>query len=995
MTVKRILIVLLLFLPLVARAASFTDGTFAYEINRDKQTVTVVANTSAYSGDLVLPATVTNDGQTYEVTEIGESAFKDCTRLYSIQLPEGLKIIGSKAFSGCTGLEIIKLPNSLEQINYAAFKGCRLLEKVDLGTGIKAIYGNYDGSTGSGAFEDCTSLISINIPASVTEINASVFRGCTALERVTLQNGVEHIGSHCFQNCSSLTSIYIPSSVTNIGASNFQGCRALESAVLGSGLTTLGEGLFSGCQALERVIINNGCAYIPAKCFQNCTSLTEISVPGSVEYIGYAAFKGCRSLEKVVLGQGIITIYGNYDGSTGSGAFEDCISLENIVIPNSVTEMNASTFRGCTSLKSITLSKALLHIGSHCFQNCESLTSIVIPNNVSSLGAHMFSGCKNLQSAVLGKGITSMGNELFKGCSALEEVTIEKGCGLIAAMTFQNCTSLTAISIPGSVEYLGYSSFKGCTSLKTVKIDKGLTTLYGNYNGSTGSGTFEDCTALEEVVLPSSLTTINASVFRNCKSLKRFTIQATVLPEVGTNVFQNASVSEATLFVPEKSIEKYQAAEPWSQFGTIKTVEEGTQQTVYPSSSYELSADGKKLLKWNGPETEIDLGKDPVLAKVTDIDDRAFFNNEYVEKLTLNEGLTFIGNSAFHGLGKLTTLNLPSTLTFMSIYNFTACKRLKDISVAEGNTVYSTADGVLFMKEGDGLQIVLCGEAKTGEYIFPANIKSVGWNAFYFCDGITSVKLNNGLERIERQGFYDCKNLKSITMPEGLVSIGEYAFTDCISLSKVELPSTIQTIAEGAFLRCTALETVTCLNPEPPQTDNSAFDDSSIGNAKLIVPVQGVAAYRQAYPWSRFDSIEAIGGETSSEWYMKTDDGTMIPMKQVSMLVAADDDVYFAVLDTNGNFLHNNVKRARFLIVDPVGIKPVSPAEQSDVLKRFVNNQLIIVGVTSPVEVYNMAGVKVLDAKPTGSETVVNVGILPTGTYIVKCGKQSFKFMKK
>jgi hypothetical protein len=140
--VKKVLILLFLLLPMMANAYSFSDGTFAYDINKDKQTVTVVANTNAYSGDLVIPATVTNEGQTYQVTEIGASAFKNCTRLYSIQFPEGLKIIGNNAFVGCTGLESIKLPNSLEQINYAAFMGCRLLEKVDLGNGVRVIHCN-------------------------------------------------------------------------------------------------------------------------------------------------------------------------------------------------------------------------------------------------------------------------------------------------------------------------------------------------------------------------------------------------------------------------------------------------------------------------------------------------------------------------------------------------------------------------------------------------------------------------------------------------------------------------------------------------------------------------------------------------------------------------------------------------------------------------------------------------------------------------------------
>lgn len=857
---KKTLIALLLFLPLLARAASFTDGTFAYNINKDKQTVTVVANTTAYAGDLVIPATVTNNGQTYQVTEIGSSAFKNCTRLSSIQMPEGITIINYSAFEGCTGLERIKVPNSVETIYYNSFKGCRLLESVDFGTGVKMIGGSSSGSTGSGAFENCTSLTSIDLPRSVTTISASAFRGCTALERVSLSEGLETMGNHCFANCSSLTAISIPSTVTSLGASAFVGCRSLEKAVLGGGIQKMGNSVFKSCQAIEQVTIANGVAVISAEAFQDCTGLRELSVPGSVETIYYTAFKGCRALAKVTLGQGVQVIGGNSEGSTGSGAFENCISLTSINIPSSVSTIHASAFRGCTSLNSVTLNKGLLYVGNNSFQNCSSLESIIIPATVNHLGASAFVGCSSLKSAVLGKGITEMGNQVFKGCAALSQLTIEKGCGDISSAAFQDCSSLTKITIPGSVTTIYYLAFKGCTSLTSVIMEKGVLVIGGNSNGSTGSGAFENCTALEDVVVPSSITTIHASAFRNCSGLKRFTIQATVLPETGTKAFQNASVSEATLYVPEKSIEKYRAAEPWSTFGTIKTLEEGgSEQGVYPSSSYELSSDGKKLLKWIGTETEIDFGIDPVLAKVTAIGERAFFYNEYVEKLTLNEGITSIENDAFHGLSKLTTLSLPATLTSMGTYNFTACKSLKDISVAGGNTVYSASDGVLFMKEGDGLQIVICGGAKTGEYIFPSNVKSVGFNAFYFCDWISSVVVNEGLERIEDQGFYDCDNLKEISLPEGFVSIGNYAFTDCISLENIQLPSTINKIGAGAFLRCTAIKSTKCFSSVPPETQPDAFRESSIAQAVLYVPAQYVDLYRETAPWNQFGKIEAIG----------------------------------------------------------------------------------------------------------------------------------------
>ena len=862
MGVKKTMIALLLFLPMLASAVSFTDGTFAYNINSDKQTVTVVANTSAYSGDLVIPATVTDNGQTYQVTEIGQSAFKNCTRLSSIQMPEGLTIINYSAFEGCTGLDRIKVPNSVETIYYNSFKGCRLLESVELGMGLKIIGGNSEGGTGSGAFENCTSLMSLDVPSSVTTIYASAFRGCTALERVSLPEGLELIGNNSFQNCSSLTAISIPSTVTSLGASAFVGCRSLERVVLGGGIQKMGNGVFNSCQALEQVTIADGVAVISAEAFQDCTGLTEISVPGSVGIIYYTAFKGCRALERVSIGQGVEVIGGNSEGGTGSGAFENCISLTNIDLPSSVTNIYASAFRGCTSLSSVTLNKGLLYVGNNSFQNCSSLESIIIPATVSHLGANAFVGCSSLKSAVLGKGITEMGNQVFKGCAALSQLTVEKGCAVINSAAFQDCTSLTEITIPGSVTTIYYLAFKGCKSLKSVVMEKGVSVIGGNSSGGTGSGAFEDCTALEKVIVPSSITTIYSSAFRNCSSLKEFTLQATVLPETDTNVFQNVSVSEATLYVPEKSIEKYRATEPWSTFGTIKTVEEGNQQTVYPSSSYELSDDGKTLLKWNGTETEIDFGIDPVLAKVTMIAYRAFFNNKNVEKLTLNEGLTSIDYDAFHGLGKLTTLHLPSTLTSMGSYNFTACESLKDISVAEGNTVYSASDGVLFMKEGDGLQIVMCGGAKTGQYVFPDNVKSVGENGFYFCDGITSVVVNEGLERIEIQGFYDCDNLKEISLPEGFVSIGDYAFTDCISLDNVKLPSTVKTIGTGAFYRCKAIKSVTCLGTVPPEAKSDAFGLSSIDQAVLYVPAQYVDAYRQTEPWNLFGRIEAMGEPT-------------------------------------------------------------------------------------------------------------------------------------
>lgn len=131
------------------------------------------------------------------------------------------------------------------------------------------------------------------------------------------------------------------------------------------------------------------------------------------------------------------------------------------------------------------------------------------------------------------------------------------------------------------------------------------------------------------------------------------------------------------------------------------------------------------------------------------------------------------------------------------------------------------------------------------------------------------------------------------------------------------------------------------------------------------------------------------------EWYMKTDSNKLFPMSRVGMLVAADDSPYFSILDINGNVLAEDVLRVHFLQLDPSGVEDIMVDKPQNMLKSYVNNQLTLIGASGMVTVYSLSGMEVASTLANGRETILDLSALPEGTYVLKCGKQSFKFNKK
>ena len=210
--------------------------------------------TNEYTGSVVIPASVTYNGITYSVTSIGDSAFRDCSGLASVVIPDSVEIIGVYAFYNCDGLTSVVIGNSVTSIGNSAFAYCYGLTSVEFNA------------------ENCTTMGSSSYP---------VFGGCAALSSVTIGENVRTIPAYAFWGCVGLTSIVIPNSVTSIGDFAFYYCSSVESLYIGNSIESIGGHVFSFCDNIMEIKIaskkavaasedvfssdtyNNACLYVP------------------------------------------------------------------------------------------------------------------------------------------------------------------------------------------------------------------------------------------------------------------------------------------------------------------------------------------------------------------------------------------------------------------------------------------------------------------------------------------------------------------------------------------------------------------------------------------------------------------------------------------------------------------------------------------------------------------------------------------------------------
>lgn len=347
-----------------------------------------IGGIEAYIGadsDIVIPKTI--DGR--EVRIICENAFRNCTALTSVTIPNSVTEIGSGAFCNCPRLSSAVLSEGLKAIGSDAFWGCESLISIIIPNSVERIDENI--------FWGCKKLMEIVLPDGLTAVSAGTFRGCESLEKIDIPSGVTRIEDDAFGGCTKLIGINIPDSVTEIQCFAFSNCKSLANIVIPNGVSQIEDLTFSCCTNLTDINIPDSVIKIGDNAFEDCIGLTAINIPDSVQMIGIEAFSGCKNLISVNIPNGVARIK--------SGTFSGCSNLTNVVLPNSITKISRRAFENCTALTSINIPAGVTKLGEGLFSGCTGLTGITIPDSVTEIHKGAFIGCTNI-THVSYKGIT-------------------------------------------------------------------------------------------------------------------------------------------------------------------------------------------------------------------------------------------------------------------------------------------------------------------------------------------------------------------------------------------------------------------------------------------------------------------------------------------------------------------------------------------------------------------------------------------------------------
>ena len=337
MTHKIILLLSILLLPLVAKAAAVEINGIYYLLDDEKLVAEVTSGANQYAGHVEIPSAVTYNEVSYRVTGIRTYAFSRSSTLTSVTIPGSVKTIGNYAFQ-YSELSSITLDDGVESIGESVFQYCSNLTSVTIPNSVR--------SMGSSIFYSCGSLKNVTIGNAVASIGKKSFFKCKLLTDVIIGSSVESIGDNAFEECSSLASITIPGSVVGIGNDVFNGCSGLTDIILPNSVTTLGYRIFEGCTSLQSATLPNGITKIGIYTFSGCSSLASITIPSKVTSIAGFAFNGCTGLKEV-------RVYAETPPTVSSNNFS------NYTIPLYVPEASMDAYKATDPWSSFTDVRAL------------------------------------------------------------------------------------------------------------------------------------------------------------------------------------------------------------------------------------------------------------------------------------------------------------------------------------------------------------------------------------------------------------------------------------------------------------------------------------------------------------------------------------------------------------------------------------------------------------------------------------------------------------
>ncbi len=644
---------------------------------------------------------------------------------------------------------------------------------------------------GDSAFENCKAIESVEIPAGVVSIGSSAFEDCTSLERIELSDSIISIGSSIFRNCASLQVVKLPSGITKIPYYAFAYCNTLQDVEISNNVTSIKEGAFLGCEKLLRIEIPDSVTEFPYD-----DDFYDTPIFGYYYYANEDSESPSHAnySDMVIIGTlgSEAEGYANYNGITfESNGKKTAESLEVITLPEKVV------YGICEPLV-IKYSGLKVRVYFTDGTSSELTSGFTLSADTSSEGVKQvtveYYGVTTTYEIEVSESAGLSYYELEDGTVEVDgysgnaqSVTIPeevegKRVVRIDGYAFYYADSIKEIEIPLTIEDISASSKLGYKESmeEWVKIDDfkiiGYTDsaaeAYANKHGIT----FESCGTkmISDIAISDRTGDLKYGVGQEINSDDIF-IRINFTD--GSYATKNSGF---TMIAPDMStLGEKEAIISYKGFTTSLDI------CVYDGLEYRTKEDGTLAVdeyKGNAEKLVIPAEVDGI--KVTEIDSEVFYKHTELKEVTIKEGIKIIGEYAFYGCSQLETVILPTTISLFEEKVFEGTPWLEKRRQESGVVIEN--------------QILIDGTCASGEITITEPVKIVVNRAFEESD-IISVTLPADVKTIGEEAFYNCADLVSITIPEGVEKIGKEAFLGCDSLVSVTVPGTVYEIGERAL----------------------------------------------------------------------------------------------------------------------------------------------------------------------------------------------------
>ena len=485
-------------------------------------------------------------------------------------------------------------------------------------------------------------------------------------------------------------------------------------------------------------------------------------------------------------------IPGEIDGhevvAIGDRAFQNRTDLRTVMIPDSVTEIEAYSFNNCTNLSNVTLSKSLKYMGGRAFGSCEKITQIEIPKSLDYCGNSgyasyhgPFGACSGLKKITFEEGATEVSNGLFRGCTGLEEINIPDGVTKIESSSFEDCINLVSVNISDSVIKIENEAFAGCEKIESINIPDSVTEI--------GESTFANCSKLSNVKLSKNLEYMGGRAFGSCEKITQIEI-----PKSLDNCGNSGYASYHGPFGACSGLKKITFEEGTTEISSglfrgctgLEEINIPNSVTEIESSSFE---DCINLVSVNIPDSVIKIGNE------------AFAGCKKIESINIPDSVTEIGGSTFANCSKLSNVKLSKNLEYMGGRAFGSCEKITQIEIPKsldncGNSGYASYHGPF--GACSGLKKITFEEGTT----------EISSGLFRGCTGLEEINIPDSVTEIESSSFEDSINLVSVNIPDSVIKIGNEAFAGCEKIESINIPDSVTEIGERTFANCSKLSNV-------------------------------------------------------------------------------------------------------------------------------------------------------------------------------------------